>query len=367
MGQTVCAEIKQLTKSYGKGKIKALDGVDLTIESGEIFGLIGPNGSGKTTLVGCLLGLLRPESGTVTINGKSPEYNSVHQQIGYMPERPDFEHWMTGKQFLEYHYGLARLHPADAVKTIAELLNFVELAPNVWERRLKTYSRGMLQRLNLAQGLLTKPKILLMDEPTLGLDPQGVAVVRKIVDRLREQGATAVINSHQLDEIERLCDRVAFIKHGKIKTIEDLKNADLSEYVILIRWNQNALDSSIAKRPEEKGWLEAVAQRTISDRSEGADRSTEHLPDAPAAGAPGDSVALADAVSTVDLANIAAASGATIKDRKGASARFVVKDSNVASHLIRGLVSAGILVEEAVPERARLEQLFLEQGNSDVV
>lgn len=314
MSQNICADINQLTKSYGKTKVKALDAVNLTIESGEIFGLIGPNGSGKTTLVGCLLGLLRPDSGTVTINGKSPEYFSVHQQIGYMPERPDFEHWMTGFQFLEYHHGLARLPKAEAKKSVTELLEFVELAPDVWGRRLKTYSRGMLQRLNLAQGLLTKPKVLLMDEPTLGLDPQGVSVVRKIVARLREEGATAVINSHQLDEIERLCDRVAFIKHGKIAVIEKLKGQEFCDYVIAIRWSRNG-------------------------------------------SAPGE----------VDLATLASQTGSILKEQENQTAKFIVKDAHAAGYLIKSMVSAGLLVEEAIPERARLEQLFLEQGKSDVV
>ena len=312
LDQNICAEVSKLTKSYGKGKIKALDSVDLTIETGEIVGLIGPNGSGKTTLVGCLLGLLKPDSGEVKIFGKSPDFFSVHKNIGYMPERPDFEHWMTGIQFLEYHHGLARLNPSSAKKAVEELLDFVELPQDAWGRRLKTYSRGMLQRLNLAQGLLTEPKFLLMDEPTLGLDPQGVSVVRKIVGRLREKGATAVINSHQLDEIERLCDRVAFIKHGKIAVIEKLKGQDFCDYVISIKWSLNG--------------------------SAGA--------------AP-------------DLAALASEAGSVLKEENAQIAKFIVKDSNGAGYLIKKLVTAGLLVEEAVPERARLEQLFLDQGGSD--
>jgi ABC-2 type transport system ATP-binding protein len=312
LDNNVCAQVSNLTKSYGKGKIKALDSVNLSIETGEIVGLIGPNGSGKTTLVGCLLGLLKPDSGDVKIFGKDPDFSSVHKLIGYMPERPDFEHWMTGWQFLEYHHGLARLNANNAKKTIEELLEFVELPSDAWTRRLKTYSRGMLQRLNLAQGLLTDPKFLLMDEPTLGLDPAGVSVVRKIVGRLREKGATAVINSHQLDEIERLCDRVAFIKHGKIAVIEKLKGQDFCDYVISIKWSLNGFTG----------------------------------------GEP-------------DLAALAIEAGSVLKEQKLQTARFVVKDSQAAGYLIKKLVTAGLLVEEATPERARLEQLFLEQGGSD--
>lgn len=310
--QSICAEVSKLTKTYGKGKIKALDAVDLTIETGEIVGLIGPNGSGKTTIVGCLLGLLKPDSGEVKIFGKSPDFYSVHRLIGYMPERPDFEHWMTGLQFLEYHHGLARMNPNSAKKTIEELLEFVELPRDAWTRKLKTYSRGMLQRLNLAQGLMTDPKFLLMDEPTLGLDPSGVSVVRKIVGRLRERGATAVINSHQLDEIERLCDRVAFIKHGKIAVIEKLKGQDFCDYVISIKWSMNGY---VGGQP--------------------------------------------------DLAALASEAGSVLKEQNAQTAKFVVKDSQAAGYLIKKIVGAGLLVEEAVPERARLEQLFLDQGCSE--
>lgn len=308
----VSAELSNLTKYYSKGRIKALDGVSLKIEQGEIFGLIGPNGSGKTTLMGCLLGLLKVDSGAVLINGKSPEYFSVHSIIGYMPERPDFEHWMTGRQFLEYHHELARKDPKTRLADVNEALEFVELEKAACDRRLKTYSRGMLQRLNLAQLMLGKGQILLMDEPTLGLDPNGVAVVRRFIDRAREKNITAIINSHQLDEIERLCDRVAFIKHGKIAAIEQLKGLDFCDYVLNIRFSPNG--------------------------------SIKHP----------------------SLAEIAEVVSATLQDEKENAAKFLVKDGRAAGLLIKELVMNGLVVEEAVPERSRLEQLFL-NGASDNV
>jgi ABC-2 type transport system ATP-binding protein len=208
-----------LTKSY-KGGIKALDDVTLEINKGEIIGLIGPNGAGKTTLIGCLLGLLRPDSGTVVIDGKSPDMLSVRGITGYVPERPEFEYWMSARQFLLYHHGLSQLEPRNAKKDVEAALALVELQESSWNRRLKTYSRGMLQRLNLAQLLIGKPQLMLMDEPTLGLDPTGLVVVRRIVESARAQGATAIINSHQLDEVERLCDRVVFMNKGRIETAE---------------------------------------------------------------------------------------------------------------------------------------------------
>jgi ABC-2 type transport system ATP-binding protein len=308
-----CAELSGLVKTYSQGRVKALDGVNLTIEQGEIFGLIGPNGSGKTTMIGCLLGLLKPDSGSVIINGKSPEYFSVHMSVGYMPERPDFEHWMTGRQFLEYQHELARQKSADRKSDVSAALEFVELDKSAWDRRLRTYSRGMLQRLNLAQLIMGKPEIMLMDEPTLGLDPLGVAVVRKLVARARENKVTAIINSHQLDEIERLCDRVAFIKNGKIVTVEKLKAEEFCDYVLCLRFSTN------------------------------------------------DKIDEPDSL----LAGIAAQSASIFEGRRERQARFTVKDGYHAGQLIRDLVMAGFLVEEAMPEHSRLEQLFLNDRGSE--
>jgi ABC-2 type transport system ATP-binding protein len=309
----VCAELSNLVKTHSKGRVKALRGVNLTIEQGEIFGLIGPNGSGKTTMIGCLLGLLKPDSGSVLVNGKSPEFFSAHEFIGYMPERPDFEHWMTGRQFLEYHHELARKEQKTVREDVNEALEFVELDKSAWDRRLKTYSRGMLQRLNLAQLMLGKGKFLLMDEPTLGLDPIGVAVVRKFIDRARAEKVTAIINSHQLDEIERLCDRVAFIKHGKIKAIERLKGDEFCDYVLCVRFSNN-------------GQAEEANSK---------------------------------------LAEISTISGSVFQEKKDRNAKFRVKDGRGAGQLIHDLVLAGYFVEEAVPERSRLEQLFLSGGGAD--
>lgn len=305
MKKEVLVEVRDVSKTY-KGNVKALDGISLTINSGEIFGLIGPNGAGKTTLIGCMLGLLHPDAGTVTIGGKPPHYLSVLQSIGYMPERPDFEYWMTARQFLEYHHGLAKLNPATIKQDVEAALDLVELATAARARRLKTYSRGMLQRLNLAQLVIGKPQMMLLDEPTLGLDPTGVAVVRKIVNNMRESGVTAIINSHQLDEIERLCDRVAFIRHGKIAAIENLKGGELCDYVLFVKWASNSYN----------GTLESILQGAAS------------------------------------------AVGAKLTQSHEKWARFTVRDSHAAASLIKQLITEGVAVDEAVPERMRLEQLF---------
>jgi ABC-2 type transport system ATP-binding protein len=150
-----------------------------------------------------------------------------------VPERPEFEYWMSARQFLLYHHGLCRLDPRNANRDVDEALDVVELEPGCWNRRLKTYSRGMLQRLNLAQMLIGKPKLMLLDEPTLGLDPTGLIIVRKIVELARQDGVTAIINSHQLDEVERLCDRVAFMKKGRIAAEETVSEDTCLEHLFV--------------------------------------------------------------------------------------------------------------------------------------
>lgn len=305
--ETPFIEVRGLTKSYRQGSVIALDGIDLTVHQGEILGLIGPNGAGKTTLLGCLLGLLKPDTGSVTIDGKPASFLSNRHITGYAPERPDFEGWMTGWQFLVYHYMLSRQPSAQTGLAVEAALSQVELPSKVWMRRLYTYSRGMLQRLNLAQMLIGKPRVLMLDEPTLGLDPTGLAVVRKIVGDFRDRSATAIINSHQLDEVERVCDRVAFIREGRIRAIENLSSRKLCEYALTVRWRPQ----NTAANHREESLVEKALQ-----------------------------------------------SGALFKECGRTWARFVVADSAQAAALIKALVEGGYEIEEAVPDRGRLEKLF---------
>ena len=302
-------EIKDLTKSYKKGTDKALDSVSLTIQSGEIFGLIGPNGAGKTTLIGCMLGLLKADSGSIKVFGSPPSHLSVLKETGYMPERVAFEHWMTAKQFLEFHYGLSKQPSCNMKAAVTEALEKVELAKTVWDRRLKTYSRGMLQRLNLAQVLIGKPSLVLLDEPTLGLDPTGISIVREIIASMKENGTTAVINSHQLDEIERLCTRVAFIESGKIQSINDIEKST-NMYVLKTSWSTSKLNGSLASMVHDA----------------------------------------------------ASKSNSQIKDFDKNCGRFIVEDKVSASNLLRALLSNGIPVDEAIQEKTKLENLFMKNA-----
>ncbi len=301
-----CVEVKDLVKTYQRGQVRALDGVNLSVLAGEVFGLIGPNGAGKSTLIGCLLGLLRPESGSIRILDKPADYLSIRRITGYVPERPDFEGWMTGRLFLKYHHMLSKCTATTRSSDIEESLREVELDPSAWDRKLGTYSRGMLQRLSLAQCLIGSPKLLLLDEPTLGLDPTGVAVVRRLASSFRSKGVTAIINSHQLDEVERECDRVAFMRQGRIEQVENLRNSPVGSFPLFVRWTDG---------------------ETISNN-------------------------------TANLAALAQSLGISIKEANRCWARFVVSSGAQAAQLIALLIASGYPVEEAVSERARLERLF---------
>lgn len=231
-------QVTDLTKAYSFGRVRALDDVNLTVEAGEIFGLIGPNGAGKTTLMGCLLGLLWPSKGSVSIDGRSPSDLAVKAMTGFMPERPSFDKWMTITQFMTYQYMLTGQPFKNAKATIDEALEAVQLEKSAWKRPIKKLSRGMLQRVGLAQIYITKARLCFLDEPTSGMDPIGMALVRDLLLKWKAAGATIVLNSHHLDEVEKICDRVAFIQQGKIQAIERMKTVPNSECTFVVRWDE---------------------------------------------------------------------------------------------------------------------------------
>jgi ABC-2 type transport system ATP-binding protein len=218
---------QRLEKAYRslRGRTVALAGVDLEVRGGEVFGLIGPNGAGKTTLLTCLLGFLRPDRGTITVAGLPPDDLAVRARTGYLPERLGFDRELSGRAFLRQHARLAGL-PADQVAAhLAAGRERVGLTDQELARPLRTFSRGMLQRIGLAQALFGGPDLLFLDEPASGMDPGGVALVREVILGERARGATVVLNSHQLPEVERVCDRVAFIARGRVERVEVLRDS----------------------------------------------------------------------------------------------------------------------------------------------
>jgi len=232
-------ETHELRKLYGD--IVAVGGLTLQVQQGEVFGFLGPNGAGKTTSIKMLLSLIAPSAGSARLLGKPLGSRSVRSRIGFLPEHFRFHDWLTGCEFLTLHgelYGMAkeRLRPR-----IKELLDLVGLAP-FEHKLLRTYSKGMLQRIGLAQALLNDPLLVFLDEPTSGLDPNGRRLVRDIIHDLRQKGTTVFLNSHLLSEVEITCDRVAFIKQGEVVQTSQLKSLVDGETSVTIRCSEPTPD-----------------------------------------------------------------------------------------------------------------------------
>ena len=225
-------ETHGITKSYGE--VKALRGVDLQVPPHTIFGFLGPNGAGKTTSIKMLLGLVVPTSGKASLLGAPIGDRATLARIGFLPEHFRFQDWLTAGEFLGLHGELLGME-GQALKTRRdELLERVGLAP-FRNKQLRTFSKGMLQRIGLAQALLNHPALVFLDEPTSGLDPVGRRLVRDVIRELRNEGTCVFLNSHLLSEIEVTCDRVAFIQHGEVVRSLDLDSLDGNQSVVTIR------------------------------------------------------------------------------------------------------------------------------------
>lgn len=220
-------EVKKLTKVFNpssSSKVVALNEFDLNVEKGEIFGLLGPNGAGKTTLIKILLGITYPTSGKAKILNKDISNFRVREKIGYLPENHKFPLYLTGENVLKYYAQLSGYVNSNMDKRIDELLDLVKMKK--WKKtKIKNYSKGMMQRLGLAQAIINDPELIFLDEPTDGVDPIGRKEIRDILEELKSQGKTIFLNSHLLSEIELVSDRVAILNKGvlvKQGTVEDL-------------------------------------------------------------------------------------------------------------------------------------------------
>jgi ABC-2 type transport system ATP-binding protein len=210
---TAAIETIALRKEYGR-KI-ALHGLDLTVQPGEVFGFLGPNGAGKTTTVKILLGLVRSTSGQARLFGRPAGDAEARQRIGYLPENFRFHDWLTGAALLEFHGRLAGLSRAERRERIPKVLDLVGLSGR-GNDRIRAYSKGMTQRIGLAQAIIHEPDLVLLDEPTSALDPVGRREVRDLIRSLQARGMTIFLNSHLLSEVEMVCDRVAIVDNGRI-------------------------------------------------------------------------------------------------------------------------------------------------------
>jgi ABC-2 type transport system ATP-binding protein len=200
----------------------AVRNLSLTVRRGEIFGFLGPNGAGKSTFIKMLLGLVRPTGGEATVLGAPAGDVTVRGRIGFLPEDFRFYDWLTASELLRFHGRLSGLSDTMLRKRIPEVLELVGISAHA-DRRLRGFSKGMIQRLGLGQALIHEPDIIFLDEPTSGLDPMGRRMVRDVIRAQRDRGATVFLNSHLLSEIEVTCDRVAFVKDGELVAEQELK------------------------------------------------------------------------------------------------------------------------------------------------
>ncbi len=210
--------INKLTKTYGTrgGSVNVVDAIDLEVEEGEIFGFLGPNGAGKTTTIKMLLSIIYPSSGTAHVLGKELGDISIHKELSYLPEKPYYYEHMTGLEILHFYGKLFGLKEPERGNRAKELLQSVGLG-DAGSKPISKFSKGMQQRIGLAQCLLNHPKLLFLDEPTGGLDPIAHIEIRDLILQMRNEGKTVFISSHELSDVERICDRVAIIDRGHIR------------------------------------------------------------------------------------------------------------------------------------------------------
>ena len=251
-------------------RVEALREVDLTIYSGEVFGLLGPNGSGKSTTIQILLGLLFPSKGEVSVLGKPPGTAEIKNRIGYLPEDSVFYPFLTGWEMLDLSASLAKVPRSQRKGRIGDLLEMVGLQ-GAGDREIGDYSKGMQRRIGIAQALIHDPEILILDEPTNGLDPLGVREMKDWIGELRQRGKTILISSHLLADVEQVCDRVSILYGGKVQTsgsIEEILARD--DRALWVTSNPGDEILAEARRQIEKSGIEVVSMgpgtRSLEDK-----------------------------------------------------------------------------------------------------
>jgi ABC-2 type transport system ATP-binding protein len=286
-----------LRKTYGN-KV-AVGSLSLSVPRGSIFGFLGPNGAGKSTSIKMLLGLVKPTSGQALVLGAPAGEVEIRRRIGFLPEDFRFYEWLTAAELLLLHGRLSRVPRARLRDRVPALLELVGLTPHR-DKRLQDFSKGMLQRIGLAQALIHEPELIFLDEPTSGLDPMGRRLVRDVIRAQRERGATVFLNSHLLGEVEVTCDRVAFIKDGTVVATQDLQELLEGETHVVVR-----------------------ARRLPADT----------------------------------VARLAPWSGAVKVD--GEQLMFTTRSLDVVPEVVRSLVAAGADIYQVTPARQSLEDMFL--------
>lgn len=267
-------ETYELSKSYRTGfwltqKVPSLKNCTLQVFAGETFGLLGPNGAGKTTLLKTLLGIIRPTSGRALVLGKPMGDRSAKQRIGYLPENPYFYDFLTGWEILNFTAGLFGIPKSVRQQRIPELLDLVGLAQTAAKRKqLRQYSKGMLQRVGMAQALINDPDLVFLDEPMSGLDPLGRFQIREIIQSLKQQGKTIFFNSHILADVEMICDRVAILGQGEILclgSLQELLGTSDAYWAKVKGGNPDVLKSRLANLTFKDGYWQGQVLGSTQD------------------------------------------------------------------------------------------------------
>ncbi|MCB1198098.1 MAG: ABC transporter ATP-binding protein [Deltaproteobacteria bacterium] len=258
-------EVKNLHKTFKtdfwKPKVKILHDVSFYVEENSICGLVGPNGAGKTTIIKSILDFVHPEQGTVSFFGSSIHDAKVKEKIGYLPEQAYYYEYLTGYEFLSFYGNLFGLSKKEKNKRITHLLQQVGLS-HAADRKLRNYSKGMLQRIGIAQSLINDPQFVILDEPMTGLDPIGRKEIRDIIFDLKKQGKTVLVCSHILSDIEYLCDHVILIVHGKVKAFGQIKEV-VQPNVHRIDYYFNALKPPVVP----KHWEGKIEMKTFPNKN----------------------------------------------------------------------------------------------------
>ena len=240
-----------------RGRVLALEGLDMEVHRGEVFGLLGPNGSGKSTAMKMILGLLRPTRGRAEVCGYRAGTIAARRQIGFLPENPYFPNFLSGAELVRYYGRLSGMGGRVLEKRIQELLEMVRLGGEAGKRPLRTYSKGMLQRAGLAGAMVGDPEILMLEEPTAGVDPAGSREIRDLILELRQRGKTVIFSSHLLEQVEDVADRVIILHRG-----QKLREGKLDDLLTRKKeWEVNVQGLKEEDRKELRGWLETDAKR----------------------------------------------------------------------------------------------------------
>ncbi|HYJ91377.1 MAG TPA: ABC transporter ATP-binding protein [Pyrinomonadaceae bacterium] len=268
-------EITNLTKDYETGfwrkkKVRALEDLTLNVRGSQIFGFLGGNGAGKTTTIKILMGLLFPTSGSARILGRDISEIDMHREIGYCPENPYFYDYLTARELMNYFAEIFGVDKARRKTVTEELLSTVGLDPKSWDRQLRKFSKGMLQRVGLAQSLINDPKIVFLDEPMSGLDPVGRREIREMIAALREKGKTVFMSTHILSDIEALCDEVAILRNGRLAAtgkLDELLEKSGEERVYEINFNGLSTEEIAAR-------LNGVKPLSVAEKASGVSIQT---------------------------------------------------------------------------------------------